>query len=117
MFIGMTYYDTVKMRQTTNMFCVSGAGRPIESGVRPFTSSLPTALVLRGIAKRSEKRTDGYSSLRGIETQRDLWGLGHVVVGGDDAGSLERWGQDQRACFPLRLPTGLDHIAMGSVVS
>ena len=107
MFNRMTNNNSVSMRQTTKMFCVSGVGLSTNACARPFTSSLPARTATHGFAIPSETTEQGFpfQPLDVVKddierrTQRDLWGLGHVVIGGDDASSLERWGQDQRTAF------------------
>jgi len=89
------------------MFCVSGEGLSTNACARPFTNFMPANMATHGIAIESEITEQGFSLQQldvvkdgdELSTQRDLWGLGHVVVGGDDASSLERWGQDQRTAF------------------
>lgn len=110
------------MRQTPTMFCAHAVARfAAITGVRPFHSSLRTKKVPNGAENRVIENDDSYAGSFekdfGIRTQRALWGHGRAVVGGDAACSLERWGQDQRACLPQRLPTGSDQIVMGSATA
>ena len=96
------------------MFCAHEVAHCFAiTDVRPFHSGRPIFTILAGqeiTVSACEKDTDD-------RTQRALWGHGRAVMGGDAACTLERWGQDQRACLPQCLPTGSDQIVMGSAAA